>query len=34
MSLTGRTKMAGRRAANSKPLEVAARMGFLARGAI
>jgi hypothetical protein len=34
MSLTGRAGAAGRRAANSRALEVAARVGFVARGAI
>jgi len=34
VSVTGRAGAAGRRAANSKPLEVAARVGFLARGAM
>lgn len=34
MSVTGRARTAGRRAANSRPLEVAARVGFLARGAM
>jgi hypothetical protein len=34
MTVTGRAEAAGRRAAHSRPLEVAARMGFLARGAI
>lgn len=34
MTVTGRARATGRRAANSKPLEVAARIGFLARGAI
>ena len=34
MSVTGRAEVAGRRAANSRALEVAARAGFVARGAI
>jgi Domain of Unknown Function (DUF1206) len=34
MTVTGRAEAAGRRAANSRPLEAAARLGFLARGAI
>jgi len=34
MRPTGRTQSAGRRAANSKVLEIAARIGFLARGLI
>jgi len=34
VSVTGRAGAAGRRAANSKPLELAARVGFLARGAM
>jgi hypothetical protein len=34
MNSTGRAQAAGKRAANSKPLEVAARIGFVARGLI
>ena len=34
MSVTGQARTAGRRAANSRALEVTARAGFLARGAI
>jgi hypothetical protein len=34
MSVTGEARAAGRRAANSKAMEVAARTGFVARGAI
>jgi hypothetical protein len=34
MSVTGRAEAKGRQAANSKPLELAARAGFVARGAI
>lgn len=34
MSVTGRAEARGRQAANSKPLELAARAGFVARGAI
>src|SRR5437763_436963 len=34
MTVTGRAEAAGRRAAHSKPMEIAARIGFLARGAI
>jgi hypothetical protein len=34
MSVTGRAEAKGRQAANSRPLELAARAGFVARGAI
>jgi hypothetical protein len=32
MSVTGRAETAGRRAADSRPVEWAARTGFMARG--